>query len=204
MANMPQNTNVLPGRATLHSLKTASSINPDGNEPGLVFREMAHLGKLNLRAKTSAGKAVKLVTGCTFPPNANRFTQAGERRVIWLGPDEFLIICEPRKEEALLGTLDVELQSLHYSATNITDALTAFQLKGPACRQVLSKGCAIDLHPKYFDTGDCAQTLLSNTAITLLVISDDEFLVLCRTSFAYYLSKWLLDAALEYGVIFKN
>jgi len=37
-----------------------------------------------------------------------------------------------------------------------------------------------------------------------MVLADDEFIVICRTSFASYLHDWLLDAALEYGVKFNK
>jgi sarcosine oxidase subunit gamma len=204
MANMSQNAPLLPGRAALHGTKAATSANPNGGKPGFVFSEMAHLGKLNLRADKTAAKAVKSVTGCAFPPDANRFTAAGERRVVWLSPDEYLIICEAGKDDDILGALNVALKNRHYAVNNISDALTAFKLSGPASRQVLAKGCALDLHPKQFVAGDCAQSLLSHAGITLLALSDHEFIILCRTSFAAYMHAWLFDAALEFGVTFKT
>jgi sarcosine oxidase subunit gamma len=61
---------------------------------------------------------------------------------------------------------------------------------------VLSRGCALDLHPRVF-TGRCAQTLVARTQ-AVLVEESGEFLVLVRSSFAGYLGEWLLDAAVEY------
>ena len=200
MARTSQKTTILPGRGALPDQATALSANPNGGKPGLLFSEMVHLGKLNLRADKSASKSVKSVTGCAFPPAPNKFSTAGERHVVWLGPDEFLVICEAGKDEELAGTLDNALSNQHCAVTNTTDALAAFRLKGAAVRQVLAKGCAIDLHPKSFTPGDSAQTLLSHAAVTLLALSETELIVICRTSFASYLHDWLYDAALEYGV----
>ena len=214
MASTSKKASMLPGRSALAGKPATRHANPDASKPGdgkpgaikpgLVFSEMVHLGKLNLRASKSASTQVKSVIGCAFPTAANRFSSAGERHVVWLGPDEFLIICEADKDAELASTLESALKTQHCAVTNITDALAAFHLNGTAVRQVLAKGCAIDLHPGSFTSGDAAQTLLSHAAVTMLAVADNELIVICRTSFAPYLHDWLLDAALEYGVKFTK
>ena len=209
MASTSKKASMLPGRSALAGKPATrhpnpNSDNPGDSEPGLVFSEMVHLGKLNLRVSKSASTQVKSVVGCAFPTAANRFSSAGEHHVVWLGPDEFLIICEADKDAELAGTLESALQTQHCAVTNITDALAAFHLKGTAVRQVLAKGCAIDLHSGNFTSGDAAQTLLSHAAVTMLAVTENEMIVICRTSFAPYLHDWLLDAALEYGVKFTK
>ena len=218
MASTSKKASMLPGRSALAGKPATRHPNPKFNpggtnpdaskrgdgKPGLAFSEMVHLGKLNLRANKSASTQVKSIIGCAFPTAANRFSSAGERHVVWLGPDEFLIICEAGKDAELASTLESALKTQHYAVTNITDALAAFYLKGTAVRQVLAKGCAIDLHPGSFTSGDAAQTLLSHAAVTMLAVAENELIVICRTSFAPYLHDWLLDAALEYGVKFTK
>ena len=204
MASTSQKSVILPGRGALHGRAATMLSNPNGGKPGLVFYEMAHLGKLNMRADKSAGKIIKSITGCMFPPTANKFTTAGERHVVWLGPDEFMIICETGKDEELASAIHASFGSQHAAVTNITDAFAAFHLKGAAVRQVLAKGCALDLHHNSFTSGDAAQTLLSHAAVTIMALADDKFIVICRTSFAPYLHDWLLDASLEYGVQFNK
>ena len=204
MASTSQKSAILPGRSALHGTAAKMLPNPNGGKPGLVFCEMTHLGKLNMRADKSAGKIIKSITGCTFPPAANKFTTAGERHAVWLGPDEFMIICEAGKDEELASAIHTSFGSLNAAVTNITDALAAFYLKGAAVRQVLAKGCALDLHHNSFTSDDAAQTLLSHAAVTIMALADDEFIVICRTSFASYLHDWFLDAALEYGVKFNK
>ena len=214
MASTSKKASMLPGRSALAGKPATRHPNPNGTnphanspgsgKPGLAFSEMVHLGKLNLRASKSASTQVKSVIGCAFPTATNRFSSAGERHVVWLGPDEFLIICEADKDAELASTLESTLNTQHCAVTNITDALAAFHLKGAAVRQVLAKGCAIDLHPGSFASGDAAQTLLLHAAVTMLALSDNELIVICRTSFAPYMHDWLLDAALEYGVKFTK
>ena len=74
MDNTAQKSTILMGRSALHGQGASMLPNPNGGKPGLVFCEMAHLGKLNMRADKSADKIVKSITGCAFPPAANKFT----------------------------------------------------------------------------------------------------------------------------------
>ena len=199
MANSSSSRPDFSGQTALAGLASNTSANPDGSAIGLIFSEMAHLGKLNLRGQNDLAKAVKVITGCTFPPKANRFQSAGDRHVVWLGPDEYLLLCEAGKEQELQDSLKNSIPSPHFAITDVSDSLCALSLRGPAVRAVLAKGCGLDLHPKKFTTGQSAQSLLALSAVTLMAVADDAFILICRTSFAPYVQRWLADAALEYG-----
>jgi sarcosine oxidase subunit gamma len=199
MANLSSSRPDFSGQLALAGIASSTSANPDGGAIGLVFGEMAHLGKLNLRAQNDLAKAVKVITGCAFPPKANRFQSAGDRHVVWLGPDEYLLLCEAGKEQELQDSLNRMIPSQHFAITDVSDSLCALSLRGPAVRAVLAKGCGLDLHPKKFATGQSAQSLLALSAVTFMAVADDAFILICRTSFAPYIQRWLADAALEYG-----
>ena len=203
MANA-QTSAGLPGKTALGDRAKISTANPEGDNAGLVVRELAHLGKLNIRGGTGLAPAIKAHTGCAFPPANNRMNSTGARHVLWMGPDETLLLCEAGREDELLRVIRSDAAGQHCAISNVTDGLCALQLSGPAVRNVLAKGCAIDLHPREFGPGDCAQSLLSHAAITLVATDDDAFLMICRTSFAPYVLDWLQDAALEYGFSFKG
>ena len=199
MANLSSDRPDFSGQTALAGLAGNTSDNPNGGVIGLVFGEMAHLGKLNLRGQNDLAKAVKVITGCAFPPKANRFQSAGDRHVVWLGPDEYLLLCEAGKERELQGSLNSMAPSPHFAITDVSDSLCALSLRGPAVRAVLAKGCGLDLHPKKFAAGQSAQSLLALSTVTLMAVADDAFILICRTSFAPYVQRWLADAALEYG-----
>jgi sarcosine oxidase subunit gamma len=72
-------------------------------------------------------------------------------------------------------------------------------LAGPAARDVLAKGCGLDLHPSAFAPGRCAQTLLAQAQIVLEQRSDEpEYHLFVRPSFARYLREWLRQAMHEF------
>ena len=199
MANLSSSRPDFSGQTALAGLAGNTRANPDGGVIGLIFGEMTHLGKLNLRGQNDLAKAVKVITGCTFPPKASRFQSAGDRHVVWLGPDEYLLLCEAGKEQELQDSLNSMIPSPHFAITDVSDSLCALSLRGPAVRAVLAKGCGLDLHPKKFTAGQSAQSLLALSAVTLMALADDAFILICRTSFAPYVQRWLADAALEYG-----
>ena len=199
MANLSSSRPDFSGQTALVGLASNTSVNPDGGAIGLVFGEMAHLGKLNLRGQNDLAEAVTVITGCSFPPKANRFQSAGDRHVVWLGPDEYLLLCEAGKEKELQDSLNSMIPSPNFAITDVSDSLCALSLRGPAVRAVLAKGCGLDLHPKKFTAGQSAQSLLALSTVTLMAVAYDAFILICRTSFAPYVQRWLTDAALEYG-----
>ena len=204
MANSFKSKPVFSGETALSNQSASKSNNPSGGAVGLIFHEMQHLGKLNIRGDQSLKAAIKAVTGCHFPPLANHFETAGERRIVWLGPDEYLLLCESGKEKALHDTLINTIKKSHFAITDVSDSLCALSLSGAAVRDVLAKGCSLDLHPSKFGAGKCAQSLLAHAGITLMALSNDTFILICRTSFAPYVHDWLVDAALEFGYQFTS
>ena len=202
MADSSKSKPVFSGENALPNKPATKSASPDGGAVGLVFQVMEHLGKLNIRGDQSLQTAVKAATGCNHLPAANHFETAGDRHVVWLGPNEYLLLCESGKEKTLHDTLTSTIKTSHFAITDVSDALCTMSLSGAAVRDVLAKGCSLDLLPAKFGAGKCAQTLLAHAGITLMALSDDAFILICRASFAPYLHDWLVDAALEYGCQF--
>jgi sarcosine oxidase subunit gamma len=57
----------------------------------------------------------------------------------------------------------------------------------------------VDLHPRVFGPGRCAQTLLAKAQVIIHQVNDaPTFHLYVRTSFAWYVAEWLLDAMTEY------
>ncbi len=72
----------------------------------------------------------------------------------------------------------------------------------PDARDLLAKGCSLDLHPTVFRKGTAAQTMLGLAGVVLIALDDAgaDYRILVRSTFARYLADWLIDAAEEFGV----
>ena len=156
-------------------------------------------GLMNLRNKRDISKIMSRYFGTALPETANSFSVSGDRRALWLGPDENLLICADQDAAELHHTLSTQLSGQHFQLTLVSDALAVFELNGPYVREILAKGCALDLHVSVFRPGQCAQSSLERAAVTLMCEAENSFRLICRTSFADYVETWLKDAAVEYG-----
>jgi sarcosine oxidase subunit gamma len=74
------------------------------------------------------------------------------------------------------------------------------RISGPHTRELLAKGCSLDLHPRVFRTGHCAQTSLAHVGVLLhLPDAGGGIDLYCSRSYAQHLWHWLSEAAGEFG-----
>ena len=196
-------TAMINGHSAFTSITAQKSAAPNGGPIGLVISEMTHIGKLNIRCDDNFHKTLSKIVGLETKLASNRSSSTSSRHALWLAPDEILLLSEAGTEQSLAKQIDDSAGKHHISVNDITDALTALRLTGPYVRHVLAKGCGIDLHKDHFRAGDCAQTTYSHAAVTILALSDEDMILLCRTSFTNYTVAYLCDAALEYGFELK-
>ncbi|MGC6531344.1 MAG: sarcosine oxidase subunit gamma [Candidatus Puniceispirillaceae bacterium] len=201
---MASQTKAVPqGNSAFFGIEAEKQPQPETGAVGLVISEMKHQGKLNIRCRPAFHKTLSKIVGLDTAPANNHVSRTDSRQAVWLGPDEIMLMVEAGSEGALAKQIEDQQGKQTISVNDVSDALTSLHLKGPAIRDVLAKGCALDLHPDHFKAGQCAQTMLSHAAVTLVALADDEMLVICRTSFTEYTVAYLCDAALEYGYQLK-
>lgn len=173
--------------------------------PALTASELPFRSQLTVRgsdpdAIAAMGSALGVrfpTVACTFTAGSGRF---GDVEVLWLGPDEFLVVASPDLRIPIEEVLRGALGTSRGSVVDTSAQRTTVVLEGPHVRDVLAHGCSVDLHPSSAPEGTCVQTLLARTGIILQVTGADRFTVLVRSSFAEYLAAWLSDACVEYGV----
>lgn len=175
----------------------------DPRTAGVVLAELPHRARLNLRGDpadrgfmAAVGRALDLV----LPTEPNTTTTADGVTVLWLGPDEWLLTAAPGAEADLAARLGPALDGHDAALVDVTDAATIIRLEGPRARDVLAKGCPLDLHPRVFAEGRAAQSLIGPVDVTLHRAGADVYDIHVRRSFADHLWRWLTDAGLEYGV----
>ncbi len=118
-----------------------------------------------------------------FPTVPNTVAEVEGRTVLWLGPDEWLV----------LGGVEADYPSAA-AAVDVSANRVCFELSGTGVTDVLAQGCALDLDPTAFPAGTCAQTLVGRTQAILFRPELNRFLILVRPSFAPYARAWLADA----------
>ena len=173
---------------------------PRGVAPRI--EEKPFLGFINLRGRpdnTAFLAATLKVLGCEPPTEPNTVTESGDYRIYWLGPDEWLIVTPPGGEGELKVALVKALDGVFSSVVDNTSGLTTLHITGDNAAALLATDCPLDLHPREFKPGQCAQTRLAKAGMTLSPLAGGNgFEVIIRRSFADYLLLWLRDAAVAF------
>jgi sarcosine oxidase subunit gamma len=164
---------------------------------GIAVEPFVAMADVRLRA---VGAEASAALGVELPTAPNTWEPAGTGRAVWLGPDEWLLTSTTETPEELEARVRAAVLPWGGSATDVSAQRIGLRLTGARVREVLAKGCSIDLHPRVFGRGSCVQTALGQAGVVLLALSGagDNYVVLVRSSFAGYLADWLLDAALEF------
>lgn len=156
---------------------------------------------LNLRGNsTDMGfvDAVRSVAGVAPPTEPNTFAEADEFRLLWLAPDEWLLIAPAGSERMLVDALYRALGEQFAAVTGVSSGFARLGIAGAQSRDLLARGCTVDLHPRAFGIGRCVQTLLAKADVIIVQVDNaPAFHVIVQRSLAGYLWMWLTDAALE-------
>ena len=170
----------------------------------IVLREDSLIGQINLRANPENDKffqSLKNLTGLVPPQIANNFTHDGNFRFYWLGPNEWLLTVPNAETLKLIDELTKETLNQHVSIVDVSDNRTCLTLSGQKSWTVLNKTCGLDIHPRTWQIGRCAQTLVARAQVLLAMTNDSEleFKLFVRNSFAEYLAGFLMEAMLEFA-----
>ncbi len=174
---------------------------------GVTLAEIPHLAQITLRGDPRDADvlgAMRSALGFDVPLKANTVAAAGDVSALWLGPDEWLVVGAPDSEVELTARLHAALNGRHASVVDVTANRTVLELSGPSARAVLEKACGLDLRPRAFKVGQCAQTNLARTVGILELTQGGAWRIYVRNSFAVYLADWLLDAMAEYAIDAKQ
>jgi len=199
-------------QGALAGLGLAGRPRQGGEAGGVRMAERPFPGIVNLRgpaSKKAFRDAFKAAAGYQLPLEAGTTEGDKTTTAYWLGPDEWWILDgsgDPDAGRRLAESLREALAGQAAAVTEIGDSRACIRLSGPRARATLQKGCPLDLHPRAFAAGRCAQSRLAKTTAVLHLVAADSasggpvFDVYVLRSFAEYTWLWLEDAAREYGV----
>jgi sarcosine oxidase subunit gamma len=190
--------------AHLHLPARAAAPENDPARAGVVLAERPHRAQIDVRGDAADLvflSAVENATRITLPTEPNTVRAAEDLSALWLGPDEWLIVGPPGRERDLVERLREELANQHAAVTDVSEARTVIALAGPRARDLIAKGTSLDLHPRVFGPGRCAQSGMAGATMILHQVDDrPTFEIYVLDSFADYLWTWLERAGAELGI----
>lgn len=164
----------------------------------VVLAQTPPIHVLRLRKADRDGiDAIGRVLGVPLPTEPNRGV-GDALRVLWLAPGEWMIVGHGVEADVVLAAPARGAAAVHLA--NVTQGRIRYVVDGPRSRDLLAKGCALDLHRRTFQPGRCAQSALAQVLVLIERHHDDDcFQVYADASYARHLDLWFEDALIEFG-----
>jgi methylglutamate dehydrogenase subunit D len=167
------------------------------DDPGVTIAERLGLTLVQVIARRGKEHAVAERLGLDPAPGRASTVVAGT--ALWLAPSSWMIVAEGQDDGALYQDLRECLQEVA-AVVDQSHGRAVLRLSGRAARDVLAKGCRLDLHPRVFQPGMCAQTAIAQIGVLLHQL--DERPTYDLHIFAGYAADflaWLTASAAEFG-----
>jgi len=177
-----------------------------GDESAIRVAEVTGLGRIWLAPFRSrvgtVGSVLWSRLGCALPPPL-QFAEGQDLRLLWADAEGWYAEAPQDRPGALLSTLRETLGEM--AALADKSAMHAMlRLSGPRVRDLLAKGCQLDLHPEAFPVGACAPTAIEHCHVHIRAETPDGFALLVPASVARSFWHWLEVSALEFGLRVEN
>jgi sarcosine oxidase, subunit gamma len=166
------------------------------DNPAVALTELRFAEQIGVRVRAPVPA---YLAGIPLPLEPNRVASMRTVRTLWLGPDEWLVTAPEDGAPDLLGRIGRALFGRAAMVTDLSASRAIIEIGGTRSRQLLEKGCGLDLHPRSFGPGHCAQTLFAHLPVILDQLSAaPAYRLFVRRSAARWLARWLIDAAQEF------
>jgi heterotetrameric sarcosine oxidase gamma subunit len=134
-------------------------------------------------------------------PAAGRALVSSEVMAVSILPGSWLVTAPWRGNGDLAGRLAAAIGT---SAAIVDQSFgkASVTLSGRHARDVLAKGCRIDLHPRVFVPGQAAVTPIAHISCVLVQTGDEpSFELIVPAGLAASFVEWLTTSAAEYGYV---
>jgi methylglutamate dehydrogenase subunit D len=143
-------------------------------------------------------EAVRTIAGLELPEGSKRVTAQG-LILIGTAPTQWLAIADGEQGRAVIARLAQAASGLA-AVVDQSDAKAVLRLSGPRAREVLAKGCQLDLHPRAFTPNDAATTQIALMPCQLWQLDEiPTFELAVSLSYARSFWSWLTSSAAEFG-----
>ncbi len=142
--------------------------------------------------------AVADIAGLALP-KPGRAEAAGDAMAVWIQPSGWLVI-RPRGDEGALARTLTDASGGAVTVVDQSHGRAVLRLSGINARDVLAKGCRIDLHPRAFSAGSAATTTIDHITVTIVQVdATPTYDLVLPANFAEAFLDWLGMSAAEFG-----
>jgi len=174
---------------------------------GVTLAEIAIGNALNVQGDPDSARFLAEVQqrfDITLPLAPNTTTCDAMWTALWLGPTSWLLVAEanslpPSPHGEFSGQRDA-LNAVGGALFDVCASRVALAVGGIHAGSVLAESCPLDLHPRAFPAGRCAQSMLGRVNALLYKHGETStFRLMVARSFARDVWRTLCVSAAQYG-----
>jgi methylglutamate dehydrogenase subunit D len=177
-----------------------------GATAGVSARERTNVAVASIAARKGQAAAltnkIKARTGIELPATP-RMAIADHLSFAWTAPGQWLAMADGEDGAAFADDLARDLAGLA-AVTDQSDGRTILRATGSHVRNMLAKGCMLDLHDSVFKVGDTAITPIALLTAQITRHPDQGglpvFELAVMRSFAVSFWHWIETSAAEFGL----
>ena len=162
----------------------------------IKIKELPFVKKINLRLDPNNKDCISSyseILSTMLPTKANTYSvNAIKEKVIWLGPDEWLIV----SDDDTFIKLQNKIENLEVSVTDVSENRTIIRIRGRYVFVLLSKFLVLDLEKNLSNDLSCTQTLFVKVPVLLVRNHDDgtpEVDIFTNRSHSNYIYNLIVD-----------
>lgn len=181
------------------SLEPMSPLMGAISQGALTVREEGPTGMIALRGDLSDPAftaPVEALAGCRVP-NVWQSSGSDTRGLLWMSPDELLLIMPYGDARRAAPQLQAELdrQTVFALVQDVSDMRVRLRIEGPQLREALARLTPADVSPSALPVGSLRRTRIAQVAAAIHVLSAEQAEVFCFRSVADYAFRLLSGAA---------
>jgi len=169
-------------------------------EPTVFIEERAGLALATVMARSRTMYALARRVQDAFDialPREPRRRNSGGVSFVWAGPGHWLAVAESTQGHAWVARLRAALADLA-SISDQTHGRLVIRIRGANARNTLAKGLPIDLHPRAFQPGHTAVTVIGHIGVHLWQIDDEPgYELAIPSSYARSFWRWIAASAAQ-------
>jgi len=183
-------------RVASHSPLQGRPTTPDTAEPGgAAVGVLPAMAQFSVRLSQRHNLPTEMAGLPVDTPLNSCRDGAGRRRILRLGPDEWLVLSLREEADGLSEDLRQDLAGTPHALVDIGHRGVALEVSGPLAGDILAAGCPLDISLRGVPSGMATRTIYAKCEIVLIrPNAGNYFEVLVWRSFSRYLFQHLSQA----------
>ena len=167
----------------------------------IKFQELPFMTKINLRGNPNEKNFMSSASetlNTRLPVRPNTYVTNDSLKIIWLGPNEWLIIDEKADDKKnLFSKLENSFGSQDVSVTDVSENRTVIRITGAKLFMLLAKFLTLNIENSLNSSSSVAQTLFTKVPVLLMRHhehnKEPKIDIFTNRSHANYVYKMLVD-----------